>query len=355
MSTSPELSDNRFVVAETLIANYSPRDASTSSHWPRLSDTVRDTTRLYVRDSDFVVASKSQSETNFKSILRVVISTVWWVFRAAAEQGRGTDVVDVFNPHFIEAWALNLDKLDLQRSVRRKWAIRVGEVVNPEWDRSEVVIASYRSPQPNGLHFYTTEEVEHARLQALAMTSEKQRDRLLGGMALSAGAGLRSMEMLRLTVGDVKVEHGVTLLDVKAKTPGARERSMARVVPMSSAWAPYLQPHLVGKDPDDFVLVPGRSLENRRLRMNPTMITQSVAWDGLLPEYRCLRTTWAASLILAGLPDAWIIYLAGWEKSHHRLVALRNELDLLRNGEVEELTPFMARRAASIQVGVDLD
>ncbi|MBA4504782.1 hypothetical protein [Corynebacterium sanguinis] len=174
--------------------------------------------------SDFIENSAGQTDISFNSTLGEVLVSLWDLYREADKQGRGIGVEEVFSPNFIEAGSHGLDVGNHQRIVRRKVATRVGQVVNPEWNPSETVHLNFGSSSELG--FYTPNEVETFRNQAESLTSELQRNRLLAGMALSAGAGLRKAEMLRLKVGDLRVEHGVTLVEVSDLSKRADGRSI---------------------------------------------------------------------------------------------------------------------------------
>lgn len=340
------------MVARRVIIGYEPRGENRSPIWPKIRGEVRKNALRYVEESDYIESSVRQTEASFKCKTSTMVMSLWSLYRTACEQGRGTDVADVFKAEFIEAWASSLEIDRHQQLVRRKAAVRVGEVVNPNWDRSKTVVVNYQ--RTNDFSFYTTEEIESARLEAAGIPSDVMSQRLLAGMGLSAGAGLTLSEMLRLTVGDISGQSGALLVNVTGQSIRRNGALLGRTVPLAAAWSPYVECLTFGRHPSEQLLVPGKSIEHRGHLMEPSAIVRDYPWSGLLPEYRLLRTTWIASLILAELPDNWILYLAGWGSSYNRLVRLRRELDGARGREVHELTRFMARRVGDLEVGVDL-
>ncbi|AWB94458.1 hypothetical protein DCE93_01220 [Agromyces badenianii] len=120
-------------------------------------------------------------------------------------------------------------------------------------------------------------------------TPSARRD-LAAALALGAGAGLMTHEMLHLKVGDVEPTDFGHLIHVKGRK--------ARSIPLRHDWISTLDPLVLDRGPDDYVAW------TLRTRSDQTTLSRGLLKrvSGKAPDLGRLRTTWIVQLLTLGLP-----------------------------------------------------
>ncbi|MEZ5272921.1 MAG: hypothetical protein R2694_11520 [Ilumatobacteraceae bacterium] len=145
---------------------------------------------------------------------------------------------------------------------------------------------------------YSQVEVASLRSWADTQSTATRRRDAMALLALGAGAGLATEDILPLRVGDVRDRDGALVVHVQ----GRRERN----VPVLAGWCDDLQRVLVD-DPEAFVFRPGRT------GVGKNSVTNFVSSTGGLnkPSSQRLRATWIVHHLTAGTPMKAFMAAAG--------------------------------------------
>lgn len=182
------------------------------------------------------------------------------------------------------------------RGTMRTLLLRIGEIVAPE-------------VHPHRLHALTPSnarapygERELAELASWAATQANARRRRSAHavLALGAGAGLSSGEILTARVKDVAVDDEGAVVSVTGER--------AREVPMISEWLPFLGVGLRYAHADDLIFEPGRRGTSAS---NLTSFIYRSHTHGAKPNTQRLRSTFLVRHIDAGTPMPLLMEAAG--------------------------------------------
>ncbi|MHA2787863.1 site-specific integrase [Corynebacterium sp. S7] len=294
------MAQRHFTNAEfaSIIQNYTPTSVN-SVVWSEIEEFVR----------SVVVELNIDAATTSRDTLRVTLGAVsrltafaWTLYGELTREG-------VFEPTMIGNYFESEDVAHLRKSTagtQRSLLMRVGEMVNPEWDADFQHAISYTP----ALQPYQDYEITRFRTRASMQPTEERKQDYWTILALTLGAGLRAGEICKLRASDVRVD-GIGILISPFGFRGAEPRT----VPLHVQYHEHIHNVLDVIEPNDYVFRPGRDNEHVSLLSAFLERVTSVA-QAPPPDTRRLRNTWVKNRILAGIPEDVICAAAGLRSLH---------------------------------------
>lgn len=280
------------IPATTFMSEYTP-SVLTSHDWELVREFVTEAVT-----ATFETASRYQLRKSALGVARLSLD--------ALNHGLMLEPEQVFDADFIEYHVSRLGLADTSTSSLRALLVRIGRTVSLSWNGRRETPA-YPTSMVNTP--YTDEDVRVLNDWALSCSTERSRENAAVLLALGFGAGLRNSEVDTLTVADVTV----TSAGVVVHPHGYRGAS-ARYVPVHTEYEQTIRDHVRGRDPEDFLFLPGERVTGRscasdfvrRVHLPPVPVTLSR-----------MRTTWIVRLMKAFIPESAICEVAGLRDLQH--------------------------------------
>ena len=251
---------------------------------------------LHVGDDEWAVVGRFVNEcagqlglersAGSMRVVRALARLALW----SHEQGLPLDVEVMLDPETVDRFIATELADDPSWATYRSVLYRVGPLLTksaPWADRSRRTHKRRVAPP------YSLIELAGLRADALAQPTAGRRRAARALVALGAGAGLDGRWAVRVTGDDVRVEHGVAVIEVHG--------ALARAVPVLAAWEDDILELAAGMG-EEF-LVGGRSTARNRAGSLARRITVAPGHPRLSSAR--LRSTWLATHLVMGtrLPE----------------------------------------------------
>ncbi|WP_111720306.1 hypothetical protein [Homoserinimonas sp. OAct 916] len=264
------------------------RPAMKATHWVYISSFVR----------GMVCIAAPLTHAAAHHLLTPASAYVLWAWRDA---GLPLDATVLLDRSTIEFYIRANPRGLTARTMRsyRARLLRISRVVLPDTEPASAPAYDRES----GTAPYSAAELDTLRNWALGQGTTLRRQKALLMLSLSAGAGLKSVEIAHLARRHITVDDDGILIAV-------HHNDSARLVPLLAIWEPWLLEALRGVDDDALVFGTTKRTHSRCLLSGFVVTTDGDA----RPTNARLRATWLVTHLQAGTPIKDLLTAAGFLK-----------------------------------------